>query len=177
MENIWLPSLSRKKTADYLFFLRYDLCFSTAFNPQTDEQLERTIQTLEDMLRACVMDFKGSWERHLPLVEFAYNSSFQASIGMAPYKALYGRLCQSPICWTDVRENSLLWPDLIRETTEKVQLIRQRLMTAQSRKNSYADRRTRLLTFNVGDHIFLKIYSASVRSYPFWVEGETFWRG
>jgi hypothetical protein len=69
------------------------LNFSTAYHPQTDGQSERTIQTLEDMLRLCVLDFKGSWIRYLPLVEFAYNNSFQATIGMAPYKALYERKC------------------------------------------------------------------------------------
>ena len=71
---------------------------STAFHPQTDGQSERTIQVLEDMLRACILDFKGSWEEHFPLVEFAYNNNYQASIQMAPYEALYGRLCRSPIC-------------------------------------------------------------------------------
>ena len=70
------------------------------FYPQTDGRSERTIQVLEDMLRACVLNLKGSWEKHLPLVEFAYNNSYQASIQMAPYEALYGRPCQSPICWT-----------------------------------------------------------------------------
>ncbi|KAK4389603.1 Transposon Ty3-G Gag-Pol polyprotein [Sesamum angolense] len=75
------------------------LHFSTAFHPQTDGQSERTIQTLEDMMRACIMEFKGNWDDHLPLMEFAYNNSFHSSIGMAPYEALYGRRCRSPICW------------------------------------------------------------------------------
>ncbi|PHT63815.1 hypothetical protein T459_32344 [Capsicum annuum] len=75
---------------------------STAFHPQTDGQAERTIQTLEDMLRACVIDFKGSWVDHLPLVEFAYNNSYHASIKMAPFEALYGRRCRSPIGWYEV---------------------------------------------------------------------------
>ena len=74
------------------------LKFSTAFHPQTDGQSERTIQTLEDMLRACVMDFAGSWDEHLPLMEFAYNNSYHSSIGMPPYEALYGRKCRTPIC-------------------------------------------------------------------------------
>ena len=74
------------------------LDFSTAFHPQTDGQSERTIQTLEDMLRMCVLDFKGSWDQYLPLVEFAYNNSYHSSIGMAPYEALYGRKCRSPSC-------------------------------------------------------------------------------
>ena len=80
------------------------------------------------MLRACVLDHKGSWEEHLPLVEFAYNNSYQASIQMALYEALYGRPCRSPICWTEVGENSITGPDLIRDTSEKVGLIRQRLL-------------------------------------------------
>ena len=109
------------------------LTMSTTFHPQTDGKSKRTIQVLEDMLRACVLDQKGSWEEHLPLVEFAYNNSYQASIQMAPYEALYGRPCRSPLCWTEVGESSITGPDLIRDTSEKVSLIRQRLLTAQSR--------------------------------------------
>ena len=115
------------------------LTMSTAFHPQTDVQSERTIQVLEDMLRACVLDHKGSWKEHLPLVEFAYNNSYQASIQMAPYVALYGRSCRSPICWTEVEEISITGPDLIRDTSEKVSLIRKRLLMAQIRKKSYAN--------------------------------------
>ena len=96
---------------------------STTFHPQTDGQLERTIQVLEDMLRACVLDHKGSWEEHLLLVEFAYNNSYQASIPMTPYEALYERPCRSPICWTEVGERSIIGLDLIKVTSEKVGLI------------------------------------------------------
>ena len=112
---------------------------------------------LEDMLRECVLDHKGSWEKHFPLVEFAYHNSYQASIQMAPYEALYGRPCRSPLCWTEVGESSIIFPDLIRDTSEKVSLIRQRLLTAQSRQKSYADVRRRPLEFEVGDHFFLKV--------------------
>ena len=115
------------------------LTISTAFHPQTNGQLERTIQVLEEMLRACVLDHKGSWEEHLPLVEFAYDNSYQASIHMAPYEALYGRPCKSPLCKTEVGESSITGPNLIRETSEKVILIRQSVLTAQSRQKSYAD--------------------------------------
>ena len=94
------------------------------------------IQALEDMLRACVLDHKGSWEEHLPLVKFAHNDSYQASIQMAPYEALYGRPCRSPICWTEVGESSITSPDMIRGTSEKVSLIRHRLLMAQSRQES-----------------------------------------
>ena len=96
---------------------------STAFHPQTDGQSERTIQLLEEMLRACVLDHKGRWEEHLPLVEFAYNNSYQASIQMASYEALYGRKCRSSLCWIEVGEISITGPDLIRDTSEKVSLI------------------------------------------------------
>ena len=111
---------------------------------------------LEYMLRACVLDHKGGWEEHLPLVEFAYNNSYQASIQMAPYEALYGRPCRSPLCWTEVGESSIIGPDLIRDTFEKVGLIR-RLLTAQRWQKSYADVRRRPLEFEVGDHVFLKV--------------------
>ena len=93
------------------------------------------------MLQACILDHKGSWEEHLPLVEFAYNNSYQASIQMAHYEALFGRPCRSPICWTVVGESSITGSDLIRDASEKVNLIRKRLLTAQSRQKSYVDRR------------------------------------
>ena len=99
---------------------------STVFHPQTDGQSKRIIQVLEDMLRACVLDHKGCWEEHLRLVEFAYNNSYQVSIHMAPYEALYRRPCQSPVCWAEVGESSIIGSDLIRDTLEKVGMIRQR---------------------------------------------------
>ena len=91
------------------------------------------------MLRACVLDLKGSWVDQFPLVEFAYNNSYQASIQMAPSEALYGRPCRSPICWMEVGEGSIMGPNLIKDTSEKVNLIRRSLLTAQSREKSYAD--------------------------------------
>ena len=133
------------------------LTTNTAFQPQTKGQSKRTIQVLEDMLRACVLDHKGSWEEHLPLVEFAYNNSYQVSIQMAPYEALYGRPCRSPLCWTELGKSSITGPDLIRDSSAKVSLIRQRLLTAQSRHKSYANVRHRPLEFEVGDHVFLKV--------------------
>ena len=84
------------------------------------------------MLRACVLDFGGSWEDHMPLVEFAYNNNFQTSIGMETYEALYDRKCRCPICWDDVVERKLLVLDLVQVTTEKIQLIRENLKTSQS---------------------------------------------
>ena len=83
------------------------------------------------MLWACVLDLKGSWEKHLPLVEFAYNNSYQASIQMTPFEALYGKTCRSLVCWMEIGERTSMSPDLVRDTLEKVQLIRKRLLTAQ----------------------------------------------
>ena len=133
------------------------ISMSTAYHPQSDGQTERTIQTLEDMLRACVLDFGGSWEDHLHLVEFAYNNSYHSSIGMAPFEALYGRPCRSPACWMEFGEQLLLGPELVQQTNELVKKIQQRLETAQSRQKSYADKRRRPLSFEVNDMVFLKV--------------------
>ncbi|KAJ9561205.1 hypothetical protein OSB04_006365 [Centaurea solstitialis] len=133
------------------------LQFSTAFHPQTDGQSERTIQTLEDMLRACVLDFGGSWDTYLPLAEFSYNNSFHASIGMPPYEMLYGRRCRTPICWGEVGQRELGSTEIVQKTTESIEMIRERLRTAQSRQKSYADRRRSDLEFQVGDKVLLKV--------------------
>jgi hypothetical protein len=134
-----------------------DLDYCSTCHPQTDGQTERVNQVLEDMLRACVIDFQGSWEDHLPLVEFAYNNSYHFSIAMAPYEALYGRPCKSPICWAKPEDTVLLGPEMIRETTEKVAMIRERILAAQIRQKSFADKRRRPLVFEVGDLVMLKV--------------------
>ncbi|GKB49113.1 putative reverse transcriptase domain-containing protein [Tanacetum coccineum] len=103
------------------------LDMSTAYHPQTDGQSERTIQTLEDMLRAGVIDFGKGWVNHLPLVEFSYNNSYHASIKAAPFEALYGRKCRSPVCWAEVGQVQLTGPELVQETTEKIIQIKQRM--------------------------------------------------
>lgn len=133
------------------------ISLSTAFHPQTDGQSERTIQTLEDMLRACVLSWKGNWEDHLALVEFAYNNSYQASIKMAPFEALYGRKCVSPLCWESLGERALLGPEIVEQTSKKVQEIGQNMLAAQSRQKSYADTRRRDLEFAVGDQVLLRV--------------------
>ena len=133
------------------------LDMSTAYHPQTDGQSERTIQTLEDMLRACVIDFGKGWDRHLPLVEFSYNNSYHASIKAAPFEALYGRKCRSPICWTEVGDMQLTGPELIHDTTEKIFQIKQRLQAARDRQKSYADVRRKPMEFQVGDRVMLKV--------------------
>ncbi|GKB30193.1 putative reverse transcriptase domain-containing protein [Tanacetum coccineum] len=133
------------------------LNLSTPYHPQTDGQIERTIQTLEDMLRACVIDFRNGWDRHLPLVEFSYNNSYHTSIKAAPFEALYGRNCRSPVCWAEVGEAQLTGPEIIHETTEKIFKIRDRMHAARDRKKSYADKRRRPLEFEVGDKVMLKV--------------------
>ncbi|GJR62411.1 putative reverse transcriptase domain-containing protein [Tanacetum coccineum] len=114
-----------------------DVSMSTAYHPETDGQSERTIQTLEDMLRACVIDFGKGWA--------------------APYEALYGRKCRSPVCWAEVGEAQLTGPELIQETTEKIVLIKQRMQAAQDRQKSYADRKRKPMEFEVGDRVMLKV--------------------
>nr|GEW28428.1 reverse transcriptase domain-containing protein [Tanacetum cinerariifolium] len=109
------------------------LDMSTTYHPQTDGQSKRTIQTLEDMLRAYAIDFGGSWDRHFPLVEFSYNNNYHVSINTASFKALYGQKCRSPICWSEVGDSQLTGPEMIQETTEKIVQIKNRLLTARSR--------------------------------------------
>ncbi|KAH9734522.1 Endonuclease [Citrus sinensis] len=126
------------------------LKISTSFHPQTDGQSERTIQTLEEMLRGCAINFQGSWSKYLPLAKFDYNNSYQATIGMTPYEALYGRKCRSPIHWDEMGERRHLGLDLITASSEAIEKIRQRNQAAQSRQKSYADKRRRPLEFQVG---------------------------
>ncbi|GJV97313.1 putative reverse transcriptase domain-containing protein [Tanacetum coccineum] len=130
---------------------------STAYHPQTDRQSERTIQTLEDMLRACAIDFGKGWVNHLPLVEFSYNNSYHASIKAAPFEALYGQKCRSPVCWTEVGEAQILSPELIQETIEKIVQIKQTMQAARDRQKSYADLKRKPMEFQVGDKVMLKV--------------------
>ncbi|GJX17875.1 putative reverse transcriptase domain-containing protein [Tanacetum coccineum] len=136
-----------------------------------DGQSERTIQTLEDMLRACILDFKGSWDVHLPLVEFLYNNSYHSSVRCAPFEALYGRKCRSPIMWVEVGEGQLIGPELVQETAEKVTQIKDRLKAARDRQKSYADKRRKPLELSVGDYVLLKVspWKGMVR---FWKKGK-----
>ena len=133
------------------------LRMSSAYHPQTDGQSERTIQSLEDLLRTCVLDHLGTWSDVLPLVEFTYNNSYHSSIGMAPYEALYGRRCRTPLCWQQDGESVVLGPEFLQQTTEKVRIIQDRMRATQSRQKSYADKRRRPLEFEAGDHVFLKV--------------------
>nr|GEW72394.1 hypothetical protein [Tanacetum cinerariifolium] len=133
----------------------YEISMSTAYHPEIDGQSERTIQTPEDMLRACVIDFGNGWVKHLPLCEFSYNS-YHASIKAAPYEALYGCKCRSPMCWAEVEEAQLTGPEMIQETTKKIVLIKQRIQAAQDRQKSYADLKRKPMEFEIWDRVMLK---------------------
>nr|GFA81883.1 putative reverse transcriptase domain-containing protein [Tanacetum cinerariifolium] len=130
---------------------------SMAYYPKTDSQSERTIQTLEDMLCACVVEFGKSWDRHLPLVEFYYNNSYHTSIMAAPFEALYGQKCRSPVNWAEVRDAQLTSPEIIHETTEKTIQIKSRIQAPHDRQKSYVDLKHKPLDFQVGDTVMLKV--------------------
>ena len=133
------------------------LNLSTAFHPQTDGQSERIIQTLEDMLRSCVLQLKGHWNEYLPLAEFTYNNSYHSSIEMSPYEALCGKQCHTPLCWNETGERKLLGPEIVQTTMDKVNVIRAGLKATQDRQKSYADKRRKDLEFEVEDRVFLKL--------------------
>nr|GEV52431.1 putative reverse transcriptase domain-containing protein [Tanacetum cinerariifolium] len=133
------------------------LDMSTAYHPKTDGRSERTILTLKDMLRACVLDFGKGWDKHLPLVEFSYNNSYHTSIKAAPFEALYGRKCRSPICWAEVGDRQITGPKIIHETTEKILQIKSRIQAARDRQKSYANVRRKPLELQVGDKVMLKV--------------------
>nr|GEZ14433.1 putative reverse transcriptase domain, ribonuclease H-like domain, aspartic peptidase domain protein [Tanacetum cinerariifolium] len=130
---------------------------STKYHLETNGQSERTISTLEDMLQACAIDFGKGWENHLPLVEFSYNNSYHASIKVAPFEALYGRKCRSPVCWAEVGDTQLTGPKIIHESTEKIVQIRQHLQATRDRQRNYANVRQKPLEFQAGDRVMLNI--------------------
>jgi transposase InsO family protein len=123
------------------------LLHSSTYHPQTSGQTERVNHILEDMLRACVLEFPQKWDDCPPLAEFSYNNSYQESIKMAPFEALYGRRCRTPLNWSEPRERWYSRPDLVKETEAKVQRIRHDLKEAQARQKNYADKRRCLCSF------------------------------
>ncbi|GJS78506.1 putative reverse transcriptase domain-containing protein [Tanacetum coccineum] len=134
-----------------------NLDMSIAYHSQTDDQSKRTIQTLKDMLRACVIDFGNGWVKHLPLVKFSYNNNYHASIKVAPFEALYGRKCRSPVCWAEVGEVQLTGPEIVQETTEKVIQVKRRIRATRDRQKSYIDLKRKPMEFQVGDRVMLKV--------------------
>jgi len=103
------------------------LRLSSAYHPQNDDQSERTIQSLENLLRVCVLEQGGTWDSHLPLIEFTHNNSYHSSIGMAPFEALYGRRCRTPLCWFESGESVVSGPGIVQQTTEKVKMIQEKM--------------------------------------------------
>jgi transposase InsO family protein len=130
---------------------------SSSYHPQTDGQTERINQILKDMLRASILHFDKSWDKCLSLAEFSYNNSYQASLKMAPFDALYGRRCRTLLNWSEAGERTLFGPDLVKDAEEKVQVIRENLKMAQMRQKSYHDKGTTPGHFEVGDYVYLKV--------------------
>ncbi|WVZ97365.1 hypothetical protein U9M48_042911 [Paspalum notatum var. saurae] len=133
------------------------LRFSTAYHPQTDAQTERTNQILEDMLRACAVQYGTSWDKCLPYAEFSYNNSYQASLKKSPFEALYGKRCRTPLFWNQTGEKQVFGPDIIQDAEQQLRIVQKNLRVAQSRQRSYADVRRRDLSFKVDDHVYLKV--------------------
>jgi hypothetical protein len=133
------------------------LNFNSTYHPQTNGQIERTNQVLEDMLRACALKHGRSWDKSLPYAEFLYNNSFHASLKMAQFEALYGWKCRTPLYWNQMGESQVFGPEILQEAEKQVQIVRENLKTAQSRQRSYADNRRRELIFEVGDFVYLKV--------------------
>jgi hypothetical protein len=131
--------------------------FSSAYHPQIDGQTERTNQILEDMLRACALQDKLGWDKRLLYAECSYNNSYQASLKMSPFQALYGRNCRTLLHWDQPDERQVFGLDILLEAEENIIMVRENLKTAQSRQRSYANTRRRELSFEVGDYVYLKV--------------------
>jgi hypothetical protein len=133
------------------------LRFSSAYHPQTDGLTERVNQILEDILRACALQYGISWDKSLPYAEFSYNNIYQESLKMAPFEMLYGRRCQTSLFWNETGERKVFGSNILQEVEKQVRMVRENLRVAQSRQKSYADHRRRELSFEVGDFVYLKV--------------------
>ena len=138
-------------------YLGTHLLRSSAYHPQIDGQTKRVNQVLKDMLRACAISFPEKWDKCLKLAEFSYNNSYQESIRMAPFEALYGQKCRTPLNWVEVGDRGYFGPNFIKEAREKVNIIRSHLKAAQSRQKAYADKQRRPLEFVAMDYVYLKV--------------------
>ena len=130
---------------------------SSTYHPQPDGQTETTIQSLEVIFRAFVLDQGGAWDSYLPLIEFTYNNSLHSSIGMAPFEAFYGRRCRTPLCWYESGESVVVGPEIIQQTAYNIKMIQEKMKIAQSRQKIYHDKRRKDLSVEKGDHVFLRV--------------------
>jgi hypothetical protein len=137
--------------------LRTHLIYSSAYHPQTDDQTEWVNQILEDMLRVCMMEHQGSWDKNLPLAEFSYNNSYQESLKMTLFQVLYGRWCRTPLNWIEPGEKTIFGLDLIDEVEATVHHIQNNLKAMRSHQESYANKRCWPLVFDVGDHVYVRV--------------------
>jgi hypothetical protein len=133
------------------------LHFSSTYHPQTDGQTERVKQILEDILRACALQYGRSWDKSLPYAEFSYNNSYLESLKMAPFEMLYGCRCQTLLFWNETGERKVFGPNILQVAENQVRVVRENLRVTQSRQKSCADHRRRELSFEVGDFDYLKV--------------------
>jgi hypothetical protein len=133
------------------------LCFSSAYHPQTDGQIERVNQILEDMLRACAMQYGRSRDKSLPYAEFSYNNSYQEGMKMVLFEMLYRCRCRTPLFLNETGERKVFGPDILQEAEKQVHMVRENLRVTQSRQKSYANHRRRELSFEVRDFVYLKV--------------------
>jgi hypothetical protein len=132
--------------------------FSSAYHPQIVGQMKRTNQILKHMLRACALKYGKSWDKSLPYAEFSYNNSYQANVEMAPFRALYGWQCRTPLLWSQTRESQIFRPEVLKDAEKQVQMIRENLKVAQSWQKGYADKRRMNLSFKIGDFVYIKVF-------------------
>ncbi|KAJ9567011.1 hypothetical protein OSB04_002977 [Centaurea solstitialis] len=162
-EHYWWPGMKKDIATNIHFMILAVIARSTGYSHRSKHSLSSSNRwaNREKLYRrwkiCCVLEFGGSWDDHLPLVEFSYNNSYHASIQCAPYEALYGRKCKSPLNWLEVGESRLTRPDIIQETTDKIKLVQEKLKAARDRQKSYADNRRKPLEFQVGDRVLLKV--------------------
>lgn len=133
------------------------LCLSSTYHSQPNGQTKRTIQSIEDLLRACMLEQIGAWDNFLLMIEFTYNNSFHLSIGMAPFEALYGRKCRIPLCWFESGEGVVIGPEIVQQTTYKTKVIHKNMKAYHSLQKSYHNKRRKALVFQEGDHMFLRV--------------------
>jgi transposase InsO family protein len=134
-----------------------NLNFTSAYHPRTNGQTKRVNQILEDMLRACALQYVRIWDKSLLYTEFSYNNSYQESLRMAPFEMLYGHRCLIPLFWNEIQEQKVFGPNILQDSERQVHMVRENLRIVQSRQKSYVDHRRRELSFEVGYYVYLMV--------------------